>query len=287
MTTFPYRIAFFGTSAFSVGVLEALFEKGIVPALIVTAPDKPQGRHLVVQPNEVKTWALEKHIPLFETAKLDDAAFETLAEIAEPAWDVFIVASYGKIIPRRFIEMPKRQTLNVHPSLLPKLRGAAPIQSAILEDIKDTGVSIMAIDEEMDHGPIVAQETVHIAEWPPYAELEKKLASVGGSLLASILPDWINGSLKPVEQDHTSATYTKKIEKADGLVDPASDPYTTFRKIQAYSEWPGTYFYTKRKEKNVRVIIKKAAWKDGNLEIERVIPEGKKEMSYADFLRAA
>ena len=277
-----YSTAFFGTSHFSVGVLDELKKADQTPSLIVTVPDQPQGRHLKILPNIVKTWALENGVPILETEKLDD---ETFKKLSEKSWDLFIVASYGKIIPERFIDLPKHKTLNVHPSLLPLLRGPSPIQYTILEDMHEAGVTIMAIDKEMDHGPIVEQEVDSIEERPPYRERQTRLAHEGGKLLATILPAWIGGTISPQDQDHTQATFTKKIAKEDGLIDVTQDPYQNFLKIQAFSAWPGTYFFTERKGKKIRLKITRASFKDGALTIEKVIPEGKNEMSYADFQR--
>jgi methionyl-tRNA formyltransferase len=182
----------------------------------------------------------------------------------------------------------------VHPSLLPKLRGPSPIESSILNNDQDVGVSIMRLDKEMDHGPIVAQEKTSIGTWPIEAPaLENISAHAGGALLAKIIPDWIAGKITEKEQDHASATYCKKISKADGLIDLGADPYTNYLKICAYTGWPGTYFFKehggehggKNAGKNIRVTIKKATYQDGQLTIQTVVPEGKSEMPYSDFLR--
>jgi methionyl-tRNA formyltransferase len=279
------RIAFWGTSAFSVGVLEALAERGVLPDIIITAPDKPKGRNLIVTPPLTKKWAETHFISTFQPATLDAEAIDALN--GEGPWDLFIVASYGKIIPQAILDIPKHGTLNVHPSLLPKLRGASPIQSAILGEDK-TGVTIIRIDEKMDHGPIVAQKEVAVFPWPPKAsELERVLAREGGKLLAEIIPKWTEGKINAREQEHDQATYTKKFSKEDGLIDLAGDPLTNFKKIQAFDVWPRTYFFTERHGKKIRVAITEADFADGKLVIKKVIPEGKKEMRYEDFLRGA
>lgn len=291
MKTSDIRFTFFGTSPFSVYVLDALQEKGFLPTHIVTTPDKPQGRDLIQTPPPVKLWAIKHNIPYIQPETLRDGADKTptpelMQTLLDFKSDVFIVASYGHIIPQVLLDIPTHHTLNVHPSLLPKLRGASPLQSAILyEDI--TGVSIMRLDDKMDHGPLVAQETLEI---PPstlrYTELEKTLGVRGGHLLARILPDWVAGRIPETPQNHLEATYTTKFEKADGEIDIHADPYTVLRKIRAFEMWPGTYFFTEKKGKRIRVIIKDAErGDDGALTITRVIPEGKKEMSYLDFLK--
>ncbi len=271
---------FFGSSQFSIFVLDELAKLGFTPSAIVTTPDKPQGRKLIMTPNIVKTWSLNHGIKVYDPAKIDANFIEILK--AESA-DVFIVASYGKILPKDLIELPPRKTLNIHPSLLPQYRGASPLQAAILNDTKHTGVSIMRIDEEMDHGPIVAQKEITVNEWQTYEVFEEMMAREGAILLATILPDWIAGKIAEKEQDHSAATYTKKSKKEDGLIDLSGDPYVNFRKIQAYHQWPQAYFMISKNSKDMRVKITAASFSGGKLVIEKVIPEGKNEMSYSDF----
>ena len=200
----------------------------------------------------------------------------------EGPWDLFIVAAYGKIIPQSILDIPKYGTLNVHPSLLPKLRGASPIQSAILEE-NSTGVTIMLMDADMDHGPILAQEPTDI-HWPPKAsELEKVAAAQGARMLSEVIPAFVAGTLHPIAQNHDAATFIKKIAKEDGLIDLAGDPEKNFRKIQAFDIWPRTYFFTERNGVQTRVIITDAALEDGKLLIKKVIPEGRKEMDYKNL----
>ncbi len=280
------RFAFFGTPEFAMIILEELELKGLLPLLVVTAPDKPKGRKLIVTPSEVKLWANAHNIPVLTPEKLKDEMF--IAEISKTSWDLFVVAAYGKIIPKNILEMPSHGVLNVHPSLLPKFRGSSPIEGAILSDEKFTGVTIMQLDEEMDHGPVLAQRERIRNVWPPKgSELTRDLAHFGGALLADIIPEWMHPSqpLKAFPQDHTRATFTKKITKEDGLIDLTGDPKQNYRKIRAYDEWPGAYFFTERGGKQMRVRITDADYEIGELKITRVVPEGKKEMTYEDFLR--
>lgn len=278
------KIAFFGTPQFAVTVLEELKKAGIMPSLIVTAPDKPQGRGLVLTPPPVKVWAQKNNIKCIQPTSLK----ENIEFLNEP-WDLFIVVAYGKLIPENIFNAPKYKTLNVHPSLLPKFRGPSPIESNILNNDQDVGVSIMRLDREIDHGPIVAQEKIpfeKIGTWPIAAPvLEDIAAHFGGTLLAKIIPDWISGKIVEKEQNHARATYCQKISKADGLIDLAADPYANYLKICAYSGWPSTYFFKEHAGKSVRVAIKKATYKNNQLTIESVVPEGKSEMPYLDFLR--
>ncbi len=276
------KFAFFGTPEFATIVLDELELKGYIPRVIVTAPDAPKGRKLVITPSEVRVWAEKRSIPVLTPKTLKDGVFKEL--IAPYECDLFIVAAYGKIIPKDVLDIPKFGTLNVHPSLLPKFRGSSPIESAILSDEKHTGVTIMALDEELDHGPIVAQRERIIKDWPPRgSELTKDLAHFGGALLAEIIPEWLNGR-NATPQDHSRATFTKKITKEDGLIDLSGDQLANYKKIMAYD---GGYFFLERNGKRIRVRITNALHEDGKLTITRVVPEGKKEMSYEDFLRGS
>jgi methionyl-tRNA formyltransferase len=277
------RIAFFGTSEFSTIILDQLLEAGFMPALLISTPDTKQGRGLKQTPPPVKEWGDEHGIDTVQFERLDNAA---IAELNNSEWDLFIVASYGKILPQALLEIPTHGVLNVHPSLLPKWRGPSPIQAAILNDTT-TGITIMCVDEEIDHGPIVAQASVELDEWPPRAALlTKLLATEGGKLLAEVIPQWIAGSITPEPQDHTKATFSKKITKEDGRVDlEHTKPFEAYKKIQAFADYPGAYFFTNRNGKAVRVKITDASFEDGVLSITHVIPEGKKEMAYQDFLR--
>lgn len=272
------KFVFFGTPEFAVTILDQLTQAGHIPALVVTAPDKPQGRKLIVTPPPVKVWAEKNSIPVLQPEKLDA---DFIAKLTEINADLFIVAAYGKILKKEVIDMPKYGTLNVHPSLLPKYRGSSPIESAILNGDTETGVSIMLLDELMDHGPVLAQEIVALTNETLAPELEHKLAALGGTILGDIIPDWISGAIEASPQNDAEATFTKKIKKVDGLIDPAGDPITNDRKFRAYQGWPRTYFMHEGK----RVVTTKAKLQDGKFIIENVISEGKKEMPYEDFLR--
>lgn len=295
---------YFGSSQFSVDVLDTLEARGYIPSRIVTTPDKPVGRKLILTPNVVKVWAHKRNTPVIDPAKLDAEAIPSITG------DIFVVASYGKIIPQAVLDIPKLKTLNVHPSLLPQYRGATPLQTAMLDDMKQTGVTIMRIDAQMDHGPIVTQRPIDITtltpdgEWPEYEVFEKLMAIEGGKLLADVLEPWIAGTIKEVEQDHTKATFTKKIAKEDGEVPeetirnlsslPADKQYALFRMIQAYHAWPSVYFFMTKtgsdpsgkssESKKIRVKITKASYKNNTLVIERVIPEGKNEVPFSSIM---
>jgi len=283
------KIAFFGTPEFAADILEELKRAHITPDIIITAPDAPRGRNLVLTPPEAKVWAEANDIGVLQpqTLRLHKGADEARDILYNSEWDLFLVASYGRILPQELLDIPKHGTLNVHPSLLPLYRGPSPIRSAMLDDHKDAvGVSIMRLDAGVDTGDIVAQGRVQIDEWPQATILEKLLAHEGGELLAEVIPLWLNGEITPEPQDHAKATHSKKLTKEMGELDLSADAYQNFLKIQALHGWPGTYFFTERAGTRIRVKITEASFEDGVLTIEKVIPEGKKEMAYADFLRA-
>lgn len=283
------QFVFFGTSEFSIIILNELEVAGFVPKVIICGEDKPAGRKKIITPPPTKIWAEKHGIKVFQPKTLREEKepdiTEKIKSLSDIALDLFIVASYGKIIPRAILDIPTHGALNVHPSLLPKLRGPSPIQSAILSE-NETGVSIMLLDAEMDHGPILAQEKTTVQDWPPYADdLEKTLGHHGGKMLAAVLPDWIAGNIKPQEQDHTKATFCKKIEKEDGELNLEDTVEKNLRKIRAYRGWPNAYFFLEKNDKKIRVVVTEAHIKDGELIITKVIPEGKKEMLYSDFKR--
>lgn len=279
--------AFLGTSTLSTIVLDKLKKEGFLPSLIVTVPDKPKGRKLTLTPPETKVWAEGNGISVLQPKTLRDVGeVEKIKSYFPNGADVFVVASYGKIITKEVLDFPKHGVVNVHPSLLPKLRGASPISSAILEK-DETGVTIMSVDVEMDHGPIIVQEKV--VSWgdaneAPYSEdLEKTLAEKGAEMLIRVMQDLPN--MKKVEQDHSQATECGKMEKSDGELNFNESAEKNLRKIKAYSSTIGTYFFYKNKDKTTRIIVKCAHIENGDLILDRIIPEGKKEMEYKDFLK--
>lgn len=275
---------FFGSSDLSLATLEALKAEGLKPALIVTSPDKPRGRKLKLTPSAVKVWSEKEDIPVFQPEKLDEKATETLAAVKAT---VYVIASYGKIIPLSILNLPEKGALNVHPSLLPLFRGPSPIVEQILADEKEIGVSIMLLDEEMDHGPILVQKRFAQQELAAKTaqELEIFLGKIGGELLASVLPNWVKGDLKATPQEHARATFTKKLRKEDGLLVLADNPRKNYLKFLAFQPWPGVYYFVDHNGRSERVIIKAARFEDGKFVIERVLPEGGKEIPYQDFLR--
>ena len=272
---------FFGTDAVAVPVLNALEEKGFLPEVVVTAPDRASGREELSSP--AKLWAEKRHIPVLQPTKLDEGF---VLQLKAYSLQLFIVASYGKIIPPEIFNSPEHGTLNIHPSLLPKLRGPAPIQGTIISGEK-AGVTIIKIDNEVDHGDILGQKEVTTEGIPHFRELEEKLGHTGGELLAEILPDYVAGKISAVPQDHDRATFTKKVTKKDGLINLSDDARINLRKIRAYENWPGTYFLHKhaKTNKEMRVSITDAEMESGLLKILKVVPEGRREMTWDDFTR--
>jgi len=276
--------AFFGTPKIATTVLNKLEESGLLPTVVVTNPDTPKGRGQEIQPPAAKQWAQGHDISVLQPTDIDKYFMNTLADVDD--FDVFVVVAYGKILPKALIDIPRRGTVNMHPSLLPKERGAAPVRGAILHEDK-TGVSIMKLDEQLDHGPIIAQKQV--AEWskesggpPKAAVLQERLAKVGGELVAQVLPRWAGNEIEATPQNHKQATYTGKFEKSDAKIDFDDDPYTNFRKIQAFHEWPRPHFFT---EDGTRIIINDASLKDGELDIYTVTPAGEEKMDWSTFVK--
>lgn len=279
------KFIFFGSSPISVVSLDTLKSEGMLPVCVVTQPDKPQGRHLTLTPSPVKVWALANNVSVLTPVKIKTNEFYN--KLKSYNAEVAILVSYGKIIPQNIIDLFPKGILNLHPSLLPKLRGPSPIESTILNDMKDeVGVSIMLLDKEMDHGPILIQQKIEIQVWPPSKTvLHDMLAKEGGELLVDAFRKWMSNEVSPSEQDHSKATYCGIIKKSDGEISLGADEYKSFLKIKAYEGWPGTFFFVNHDGKNIRVKITDADYVDNRLQIKKVIPEGKKAMDYADFLR--
>ncbi|MEK7569383.1 MAG: methionyl-tRNA formyltransferase [Patescibacteria group bacterium] len=260
--------AFWGTPEIAKETLEILKQSGFLPSLIVTSADKPKGRKLEITPPPVKVWAIENKIPCIQPEKLE-------SDMLVPS-DLSIVVAYGKIIPEEILNAPKLGSINVHYSLLPKYRGASPVESAILAGETETGVTIQKMVYKLDSGPILAQEKVKIGPDETAPALKKRLTGLGAEMLVELLKDM---NRKETSQEESKATYCKKITKADGEIDLNNDPLKNYNKFRAYNIWPRTYFMKNGK----RVIITSAALKDGKFLIKKVIPEGGKETDFSTF----
>lgn len=282
--------AFFGTGPLAESVLAALVRAGYVPKLLVTKPDSEQGRHMQLTAPHIKTWAEMKGIHVFQPESLKDISADSL--LHNESFDLFIVASYGKIIPDSILNLSKHGTLNVHPSLLPLYRGPSPIESVLLDGHMSTGVSIMKLDAEMDHGPVLVQNAFMIPADATSGKLEVSCGQAGGELLVSVLESYVDGTLIPKEQDHSKATFCKKITKDMGEISLTSPADEVRRKFRALTPWPSIYFFHQHGGKTIRIkvtsvnmtsdIANSATATDV---IESVIPEGKKEMDWECFSR--
>lgn len=281
--------AFFGTGALAESVLAALVRAGYIPKVVVSKPDSLQGRHMQLTAPYIKTWAEMKGIEVMQPQKLDETFCKEL-EIKN--CELFIVASYGKIIPENILTLPAQGVLNVHPSLLPKYRGPSPIESVLLSGDLTTGVTIMKLDKEMDHGPILAQNSFSISVHENSGTLEVRAGQLGGELLISVLPHYLEGVLIPKEQNHTEATTCKKITKEMGHVELTEDIDITRRKYRALTPWPMLYFFIDHAGKSIRVKINELDLICEDKEsralfdyIVTVTPEGKKTMDWESFKR--
>ncbi len=310
------KIIFFGTSEFAVPALEILAKKGL-PAqagyeiiAVITNPDEPAGRKKVLAPPPVKVAAEKYGIKILQPEKLrgNPGLAEELKNLKP---DVGVVAAYGKIIPAEIINLPRYSTLNIHPSLLPKYRGPTPIQSTILNGEKETGVTIIKIDEEVDHGDIISKSQISISNEDNYKILENKLAKLGAELLIKILPDYLAGKIEPRPQDHSQATFTKKFTRDDARIDWNKTAEEIDRQIRALNPEPGTW--TTWSGKVLKILeakilmsatsgydrsqmwsVGKVLLENGKITVETVRggiilitvqPEGKKSMSAEDFVR--
>jgi len=283
MTLKNARVVFFGTPELATPMLKELCEQATVVAC-VTQPDKPRGRSLELTPSPVKLLALRNGIPVLQpkTLKREKPSGEDFYQAFTALRpDVAVVVAYGKIIPQDYLVFPQYGFVNVHPSLLPELRGPSPIQYALLEGKQTTGISIMKLDAGMDTGPILAQEEFALDKAETAETLHDRVQLVGTSVLIRALTGYLAGDIHPKPQDDSRATYSHRIEKTDGEIDWSQAPEYIERKIRAYTSWPGAYTFCGDK----RIKILRAHCEGNAVVIDQVQPEGKKPMSYADFFR--
>ena len=287
MNTNNINFIFFGTPDVASETLEILKQNSYLPSLIITSPDKPQGRKMIVTPPPVKIWAIENNIPYLQPEKLNE---EFTRELEARSYNLFVVVAYGKIIPEKILNMPKFGSINIHYSLLPKYRGASPVESAILNGDTETGVTIQKMAFKLDSGAIITQEKVSVFPDEKVFELRKRLIKIGGELLVktlqtpSFLPLAKGGGSKAGggKQDESQATFCKKIKKEDGLVNLEEEPPNVlYNKFRAYTHWPRVFFFKNSK----RIIITDAELTEGKFVIKKILPEGKKEIKYEEFLK--
>lgn len=291
------KVIFMGTPDFAVPVLEALVETTNV-LLVVTQPDKIVGRNKEVSFSPVKRVALDHNIDVFQPEKIRND-YEIISEINP---DIIITCAYGQILPKEILDIPKLGCINVHGSLLPKYRGATPMQAAILNGDDKTGITIMYMDEKMDTGDIISQDSISIGEDDNIGTIHDKLSVLGKDLLIKTLPSIIEGTNQSLKQDEEKATYTKLIKREDELLDFNNDGKTIINKIRAYSPWP--LAYVSLQSGDIKIIkahyisdknseIGKVKYtkdemligcNDGYVSLDIIKPIGKKQMDIKSYL---
>lgn len=236
--SYGMKYIFFGTPNFAAIILKKLIDAGLPPAMVVCNPDKPVGRNKIITSPPTKILALENDVEVYQPENLKDSR----DQLSTVNYKLAVVAAYAKIIPQEIINIFPKGIIGVHPSLLPKYRGASPIQQAILDGEKETGVTLYLIDKKVDHGPILSHVTCHMSHDYTYITLEEKLARIAGELLVGILPKYAENKISAIDQDHSKATFTNKFVTEDGLVDlEKDDPKMVARKIRALNPEPGLY----------------------------------------------
>ena len=234
------RVLFAGTPEFALASLQAMVNSGVIPVAVLTQPDRPSGRGKRLTQSPVKEFALEQGIPVLQPETLKNA--DVVAELEALSPDLLVVAAYGLILPQDVLDIPTLGCVNVHASLLPRWRGAAPIQAAILHGDAETGISLMKMTAGLDCGPVLATDSVTIADGETAGELHDRLATLGGELLVRCLPDIFDGKLEAAEQDESKAVYAPKIEKQHALIDWRRPAGEIERLVRAYDPVPGAWF---------------------------------------------
>ena len=235
------RIVFMGTPEFAVPSLEALLQSDDSVVGVVTQPDRPKGRGQVLVALPVKLVCQRKGLPILQPLKMKDPAFLEALRAWQP--DLIAVAAFGRILPKLILDMPPRGCVNVHASLLPKYRGAGPIQWAVINGERETGITTMLMDEGMDTGAILLQEPVAIQPEDTAGSLAARLAEVGGRLLVETIRRLKDGTVVPHPQDHSQATPAPLLKKEDGLIDWKLTAVEIGNRVRGLSPWPGAYTY--------------------------------------------
>ncbi len=300
------RIIFMGTPGFAVPSLEALICSTYQVVAVYTQPDRKSGRGQAVTSSPVKQLALSQGLQVVQPESLKTAG--TAEGLAKFAPDLIVVVAFGQILPTEILDLPKLGCLNVHPSLLPRLRGASPIATAILQGDDVTGVTIMLLDAGMDTGPILKQREVPISADDTTGSLAIRLAQTGAQLLMETLPLWIDGRIKPQPQEESRASYSKVINKSDGEIDWRLPTVELWRRVRAFDPWPGCYTWWRSKRLQLGQVVPLYAERfgqpgevialspqtpatvgvrtgDGVMGLLRVQLEGKREISADEFVR--
>ncbi|MFC2009276.1 methionyl-tRNA formyltransferase [Chloroflexota bacterium] len=299
------RIVFMGTPAFSVPSLRALAQAGHVISAVYTQSDQPAGRGRGLRPSAVKQEAITLGIPVEEVATLRTDS--NIARLASYNPDLIVVTAFSHILPSRVLGLPPSGCLNVHPSLLPRHRGPSPIAASLLAGDRETGVTIMLIDEGLDTGPILTQERVGIADADTTGSLTDSLAALGARLLVDTVGRWMDGDINARRQDDSAATYSEKVVAKDGLLGWREPAEVLWRRVRAYNPWPGCYTVWQGKRLKIHaasVTSEEATGEAGSvvpladggkgvgvvttrgiLKLETVQLEGKRPVSAAEFVR--
>ncbi|MFB5281386.1 methionyl-tRNA formyltransferase [Peribacillus sp. Hz7] len=300
------KIIFMGTPDFSVPVLKRIMDEGYEVIAVVTQPDRPVGRKKVLTPPPVKVEAEKYGIPVYQPEKIRNEA--DLAEILVLKPDLVVTAAFGQILPNELLEAPKFGCINVHASLLPELRGGAPIHYSILQGKEKTGITIMYMAEKLDAGDILTQAEVVIEEEDNVGTLHDKLSQVGSDLLAETLPKLINGELTPIKQDEAKATFASNIKRSDERIDWTRTGQEIYNHVRGLNPWPVAYTLLEGNVLKVWQAKKLPGMKEsapgtiidvceegvvvatGNetaILITELQPSGKKKMLAKDYLRGA
>jgi methionyl-tRNA formyltransferase len=235
------RVIFAGTPEFARVSLAALVEAGVTPELVLTQPDRPSGRGKRLTASPVKCYAEQHRIAVMQPSTLRDASVQ--AELSALKPDVMIVAAYGLILPQDVLDIPARGCINVHASLLPRWRGAAPIQAAILAGDESSGISLMSMTAGLDCGPVYLSESVALADDETAGSLHDRLANLGGELLVASLDDILEKRITPEVQDEAAACYAGKVQKQDAKLDWSHSAEELQRRVRAYNPVPGAFFF--------------------------------------------
>ena len=299
------RIVFMGSPEFAVPPLERLVLNKYQVVAVYTQPDKPAGRGRSLVSTPVKRVATARKLSVVQPASLKEA--EVVAQLADFRPDVIVIAALGQILPQSVLYIPTQGCINIHPSLLPKFRGASPVASAILAGDDFTGVSLMLMDEGLDTGPVLGRAQIAISPWDTTGSLTAKLSLIAAQLLLEILPRWLRGDIEPQAQNEAEATFSQQISKENGEVDWHLSAAEIWRRVRAFQPWPGCY--TKWQGKQLKIIEAVPLSEGGGEDLGRVVAvegveagfgvvagegvlgvakvqmEGKKVMSAAEFLR--
>lgn len=254
-------LVFMGTPGFAVPVLEGLVQSGYSVGGVYTQPDRPTGRGQIAEPSPVKQYAAKVGLPIYQPSTWESS--EAIGELLGLKPEVIVVAAYGSILPRDAVNIPTHSFINVHPSLLPKYRGPAPVVSALLDGVSTTGVSLIVLEEKVDAGPVIAQRSVNVEELDTTGVLTNRLFVEGAKLLIEVLPKWLAGEITPKNQDDKVATTTRKLIKKDGELDWRQPQNHLWRQVKAMDPWPGTYSFWRSQQVKILEVSPTDTWGDG------------------------